>query len=160
MLPPNVSFPLMSNGYLVGSLSLAAGDVRVRIDGGSWVNRSPVPSVVSGFVDIALTNGERAAKKVEFALHDQDGSDFDDAAALLIDDSEEMADTILTRDFSEVEESAPEHCLATVGLAVLEWEISLDGQTLTIYRTDGSTVHYTKDLTNREGTGEVITGVA
>jgi hypothetical protein len=67
-----------------------------------------------------------------------------------------MADAILSRNVSNVESTAPEHCLATIVLAMLENSIS--GATLTIKRTDGSTTHYTKTLTTN-ASADPITGV-
>ena len=67
-----------------------------------------------------------------------------------------MADAILSRNVSNVEATAPEHCLATIILSMLEHAIS--GNTLTIRRTDGSTVHYTKTLTTNAAANP-ITGV-
>jgi hypothetical protein len=68
-----------------------------------------------------------------------------------------IADSILTRNVSNVEASADEHTLATAILSLLEWEIS--GGDLIIKRTDGTTVHYTKTLSSATGTGDVITGL-
>lgn len=68
-----------------------------------------------------------------------------------------LADEILKRNVSNVESTAGEHTLATVILAMLEWEIS--GSDLVIKRTDGSTVHYTKTLSSATGSGDVITGL-
>ena len=67
-----------------------------------------------------------------------------------------LADAILSRNVSNVEATAPEHCLATIVLAMLEHTIS--GTTLTIRRTNGSTTHYTKTLTTSAG-ADPITGI-
>ena len=56
-----------------------------------------------------------------------------------------IADTLLTRNVSNVEGTAAEHTLCTVILASLEMAIS--GTTMTIKRTDGTTTHYTKTVT-------------
>jgi hypothetical protein len=68
-----------------------------------------------------------------------------------------IADSILSRNVSNVESTAGEHTLATAILSMLEWEIS--GSNLIIKRTDGTTVHYTKVLSSATGTGDVITGL-
>lgn len=70
---------------------------------------------------------------------------------------ESIADSILSRNVSNVEATAGEHTLATAILGMLEWEIS--GNDLIIKRTDGTTVHYTKTLSSATGTGDVITGL-
>lgn len=70
----------------------------------------------------------------------------------------DTADSVLTRNASNVEASAGEHTLCTVILAMLENSIS--GTTLTIKRTNGSTTHYTKTLTTTPaGSADVITGI-
>lgn len=71
--------------------------------------------------------------------------------------SDAIADRILLRNVSNVESTAGEHTLATVVLAMLEWEIS--GSDLVIKRTDGSTVHYTKTLSSAVSSGDIITGL-
>lgn len=68
-----------------------------------------------------------------------------------------IADSILTRNVSNVEATADEHTLATAILSLLEWSIS--GGDLIIKRTDGTTTHYTKTLSSATGTGDVITGL-
>lgn len=68
----------------------------------------------------------------------------------------DLADLILSRNVSNVESTAPEHCLATIVLAMLENSIS--GSTLTIRRTNGSTTHYTKTLTT-DVSAVPITGI-
>ncbi len=61
----------------------------------------------------------------------------------------EIADAILSRNVSNVESSCPEHCLASIVLAALEWSNS--GGNWVIYRTDGTTTHLTKTLTATPG---------
>lgn len=78
-------------------------------------------------------------------------------AALNTAGNEAVADTVLSRNVSNVEATAGEHTLATAILGMLEWEIS--GNDLIIKRTDGTTVHYTKTLSSATGTGDVITGL-
>ncbi len=67
-----------------------------------------------------------------------------------------IADTLLARNVSNVEGSAPEHSLTTLVLAMLE--SSRSGTTWTIKRTDGSTTHATKTLTV-DANADPITGV-
>lgn len=84
-LPASIAVPLLVNGSLVGATTLAAGDVRVRIDGGSWAARATVPTVTEGSAFIELTNDELAADSVvEFRFQDQDGVEFDDTVAVLL----------------------------------------------------------------------------
>lgn len=71
-------------------------------------------------------------------------------------DGTAVADSVLTRNASNVEATAGEHTLCTLILANMEFSIS--GDTLTIKRTDGSTTHYTKTLTTSPG-ADPITGI-
>ncbi|MFN7318923.1 MAG: hypothetical protein ACK5S6_05395 [bacterium] len=71
-------------------------------------------------------------------------------------DATSISDALLSRNVSNVESTCPEHCLATIVLAMLEHAIS--GNTLTIKRTNGSTTHVTKTLTSDAGAAP-ITGV-
>jgi hypothetical protein len=66
------------------------------------------------------------------------------------------ADTILSRNVSNIETTMPEHCLGTIILAMLEHSIS--GSTLTIKGTDGSTTRFTKTLTTN-ASADPITGI-
>jgi hypothetical protein len=67
-----------------------------------------------------------------------------------------IADAVLMRNVSGVEQQMPEHCLGTIVLATLEHSIS--GGTLTIKRADGSTTLYTKTLTS-DPAADPITGI-
>lgn len=69
-----------------------------------------------------------------------------------------IADAVLSRNVSNVESSAAEHTLCTIILATLEAARTSD-TTLTIYRTDGSTTHATKTLT-QDSDAEPITGIS
>lgn len=69
----------------------------------------------------------------------------------------ELADAILSRNVSNVESSIDEHTLGTIILSLLEWSIS--GSTLTIKRTDGTTVHFTKTISSANSGDQVITGL-
>ncbi len=59
--------------------------------------------------------------------------------------AEQIADTILGRSVSLIETTAAEHSLCTIILAALESQMSANA--LTVYRTDGATVHLTKQIT-------------
>lgn len=67
-----------------------------------------------------------------------------------------IADNVLSRSVSNVETTAPEHSLATIVLALLE--MSMSGSTMTIKRTDGTTVHVTKTVTI-DANASPITGI-
>jgi hypothetical protein len=72
-------------------------------------------------------------------------------------DAEAIADTVLSRDMSEVETAAPEHSLCTIVLAALE--SSTSSTQWIIKRTDGTTTHVTKTVTT-DADAEPITGVS
>ncbi len=67
-----------------------------------------------------------------------------------------IADAVLMRNVSGVEQMMPEHCLGTIVLAALENSIS--GTTLTIKRTNGTTTHFTKTVTV-DAAADPITGI-
>lgn len=69
----------------------------------------------------------------------------------------EIADSLLSRNVSNVEATAGEHTFCTIVLATLEWDASVSN-VLTIKRTDGSTTHVTK--TTASAAGNPITSVS
>lgn len=85
------------------------------------------------------------------------------AAAAATDFGTEVADAILSRSVATVEGSAPEHCLATIVLMMLETVIVgatvNDTGTLRIKRTNGSTTHYDKTI-SISNTAKPIVAVA
>lgn len=84
-------------------------------------------------------------------------ADFGTASGLRT--ANDLSDSVLSRNVSNVEGTMGEHTLGTIILAMLENAIS--GTTLTIYRTNGTTTHATKTLTKTAAsTADVITGVA
>lgn len=121
--------------------SLVATAGNIEADTQDIQNRLPA-TLVSGRMDCSV--GAMAANVVT-------------ASALATDAAQEIADTLLARNVSNVESSAGEHTLCTIVLAMLEHSIS-EG-TMTIYRTDGSTTHATKTLTSSSG-AEPITGIS
>lgn len=70
-----------------------------------------------------------------------------------VETSVEIADSILARDASAVEDTAGEHSLCGLILSVLEWSIA--GNTLTIKKTDGTTTFLTKTLTTTAGAAPI-----
>lgn len=73
-------------------------------------------------------------------------STFDHTADFVtLADADVVADAVLSRNLSNVEVGLGEHTLGTIVLMGLESQAS--GNTLTIYRTNGSTQHITKTLT-------------
>lgn len=69
----------------------------------------------------------------------------------------EIADAALSRSVAEVESTAGAYSLTTLVLAALESKLNAD-KTWTIYRTDGETVHVTKNVDTDSNTIPV-TGV-
>lgn len=106
-----------------------------------------------GFAAVTLTTAT-------FSVYGQPATDrlvdlIDEPNATALD---AISDAVLTRNVSNVEASVDEHTLATMILGALEWSIS--GSVLTIKRTDGTTVHYTKAISSASSGGQVITGLA
>ncbi len=78
------------------------------------------------------------------------------AMALLPEERAALADVVLARSVSHAETAAAEHSLCTVVLAALE--SALAGDTWTIRRSDGNSVHVVKTVT-RDPHASPITGV-
>ena len=68
-----------------------------------------------------------------------------------------IADAALSRSVSNVEATAAEHSLTTLILGALESKLNAD-KTWSIYRTDGETLHATKNVTTNAA-AEPVTGV-
>ena len=74
-----------------------------------------------------------------------------------VPDANQIADAALSRSVSNVEATAAEHSLTTLVLGALESKLNTD-KTWSIYRTDGETLHATKNVTTNVS-AEPITGV-
>lgn len=121
----------------------ARNNIRDSITGGAYALQTDASGYVkvssgTGTGQISLTSGVASVAVASIA------SNAITAASLASDAGAEIADAVLSRNVSNVEGSAPEHCLATIVLGGLESDIS--STTWTIKRTDGSTTHYTKTL--------------
>ena len=79
------------------------------------------------------------------------------AAAIAAAAANEIADAVLLRSYSHVEDTAGDHSLAALIAGALESAIA--GTTWTIYKTDGVTTMLTKTVAT-DGAAEPITGVA
>ena len=72
-------------------------------------------------------------------------------------DDADLADAILARSVATVEGTMPEHCLGSLVLLALEWEIIPgDPPILRVKRTDGTTTHFDKTL-GTSASAEAIT---
>ncbi len=69
----------------------------------------------------------------------------------------QIADAALSRSVANVEATAAEHSLTTLILGALESKLNAD-KTWSIYRTDGQTLHATKNVSTDAG-AEPVTGV-
>lgn len=74
--------------------------------------------------------------------------------AIAASERDAVADAVLVRNVSNVETTAGEHTLCTTILAGLEFAVS--GNTLTIYETDGATVHATKTLSTSASADPIV----
>lgn len=79
------------------------------------------------------------------------------AASIAAAAANEIADAVLLRSYSHVEDTAGDHSLAALIAGALESAIA--GTTWTIYKTDGVTTMLTKTVAT-DGAAEPITGVA
>lgn len=151
------------------SVTLAAGDVKVSKDGGAFLNIGTLPLEIgtTGVLTVALTADEMNADRVAVLFHDALGSEWQDLLVTIhtvttnqIDDlatatAKEIADEVLKRGVSNVEDSADATSLTALILAAFESAVS--GTTWTIRKTGGGTFT-TKTVTVDSG-ADPITGV-
>lgn len=83
---------------------------------------------------------------------DQSSADFSDSYY------DAVADAVLSRNVSNVEDGLAQHTLGGAILGQLEWSIDGSGN-LTVYKTDGATELYTKVVNSAVSDGNVITGL-
>lgn len=83
---------------------------------------------------------------------DQSSADFSN------DYYDAVADAVLSRNVSNVEDGLAQHTLGGAILGQLEWSIDGSGN-LTVYKTDGTTELYTKVVNSAVSDGNVITGL-
>lgn len=135
-----ISTDAVDNNALADS---ARNNIRDSITGGAYALQTDASGYVkvssgTGTGQISLTSGVASVAVASIAANAIT------AASLAADAGTEIADAVLTRNVSNGEGSAPEHCLLTIVLGMLESDIS--STTWTIKRTDGSTTHYVKTL--------------
>jgi hypothetical protein len=149
-----------------GALPVDNGVMSQRLDGtlsprtGHYLASFPV-ATVNGFspgafftVVVEATIGGVLTKQVVMILRVMAAES--DAGKVTVD-NEAIADTVLSRNVSEVEAGAAEHSLCTIVLASLESSIS--STEWIIRRTDGATVHATKIVTT-DPNAEPVTGIS
>lgn len=113
-------------------------------------------ATIRGAVGMASANLDTQLSTIDTVVGSILADTGTDGVVLSTTTLQSIADTLLARNVSNVEGSAPEHSLTTLVLAMLE--SSRSGTTWTIKRTDGSTTHATKTLTV-DADADPITGV-
>lgn len=155
---------------LVSGLSFAAGDVKISKDEGAAANTTNLPSEIgtTGTYKLQLTATEMEAKRVTIRVADQGTKTWQDitlcietlghASAQFPDNFDDIAEAIYIKDVDDVEATAPIHSLAGLVLKGVS-RIDFDdvANTITIYRTDGTTVFFTQ--TTQQGNVQPITDV-
>lgn len=135
----------------------ASGDTKIMKDEGAWANTTNgFVSESDGMYSLALTATEMQCARLTLKIVDQDATKlwldqiveietFGHASAQFPDDYNDIADAILKRDVDQVEGSAPDHSLTGLILKGVS-RIAFDdvANTLTVYRTDGTTVFFTQ----------------
>ena len=158
----------MHNNIATTAVTTAVtGDFRLVKNGtAATLSGATVTHDANGYYTIALTTGDTDTvgrldigvgnTAMSMAMHRHSvvlAGVFD---TLITNGFGDLANTILSRNVSNVETTMPEHCLGTIVLALLEHAIS--GTTLTIRGTDGSTTRFTKTLTTNAA-ADPITGI-
>ena len=144
----------VANGYY--SLELTAGNTdtagRLRIT----VNVAGALPVWHDFfvLPAQVYDALVGTDKLEVDLRQWNGAD----VSPLADERNALADTLLSRDVANVEDTAGDHSLCYVVLATAESNTVDNPGKLTVYKTDGVTEFVQKNLTTDEN-ADPITGV-
>jgi hypothetical protein len=145
------------------SAVLAAGDVKISKDGGTFANVTNLPTQIgsTGWWKITLTATELTCKKAIIEIVDQTSTKIWNDTGFVVDtyghasamhefsrsqNVNDIADVILQRDVDNVEDSAPDHSLAGVILKQMS-RVRISGSTMTIYKTDGTTTFAQQTVT-------------
>jgi len=71
------------SGDFVTSATIAAGDVKVQIDGGTAANVTTLPTFTNGLLQVTLSTAEMTGKQIVVCWSDQDGPAFDGDSAVI-----------------------------------------------------------------------------
>lgn len=183
----HIRIPLTKRGSVdhaaSGDWTPASGDVRVRIDGGSWANIGTLPTASAtgsnagqSFWEFQFTGAELSGKQIAVAIGDassgkaveDDGfiiETFGHASAMYpydvsADNSAQeltdIADAVLKRDWTSITGEPPARSIWSALRKIRNrWTVT-GGNTLTVYREDDSTQAYTEAVTS--AAGNPITG--
>jgi hypothetical protein len=136
---------------LSNTMVASEGMLTIMLKGAT--NMAPVVAELE-IVDVDILDS------VRFGLSALPNADFGTSTGLRT--ANDISDAVLSRNVSNVQGTMGEHTLGTVILAMLESAITGTGNpaTLTIYRTDGTTTHVSKNVnTTAASTANVITSV-
>lgn len=125
------------------SVTLAAGDIQVSKDGGSFSNITTLPTEISttGVLPVALTATEMNADRIVVRFHDAAGDEWQDLLVTIETETVQINDLVIPT----ITDSVPaDGSLPTVNQALyMIWQFlsekSVSGTTLTVKKADGST---------------------
>lgn len=180
----HIRVPLVKRGSVDHAASAdwtpAAGDVRVRADGGAWANITTLPTAsASGsnagqaMWEFTFTGAELTGKQIQVVIGDAAAGKaveddafiietFGNASAMYPQDIgtdntaqqlTDIADAILKRDFTAVTGEARRSLMNAVRKLLNKWSVS--GGTMTVTKEDDATTAYTETLTTAAGADSI-----
>lgn len=165
----SVKFKLYNPAGTAGltGVTWAAGDVKISKDGGAFANATNNPTAIAeGWYTITFTAAELSAKQIIVQIEDAEGTwletgfiieTYASASSQFPDNNNAIADAVLIRDLDQVEVAAPVHSLASAALKQVSRVVIDDtANTVTVYRTDGSTAKYTQAITQTASINPII----
>jgi hypothetical protein len=146
-----------SAGAATGTIVLDASASPVN----DYYNGMIVAATIDGNVEVRTVTDYVGGTKTATVTPDWTvAPDADDTFDLYLPEGmhpDPMADVVLARGVQGVEAVADEFSLASIVLLLLQWDTTTTPGTLTVKRTDGTTVHLTRTLTSSP-TAELTTG--
>lgn len=155
-----------STGQFQASPTLAAGDVKVSIDGGALANLTTLPTVTpaaSIWVKVTVSVSEMTGDNILVQFIDAAGAEWNDVAATIqtvtkqnddllstsATDLNSIADALLKRDMSAVTGEAARSLLNALRFLRNKWSITAG--TLTVTKEDDTTTAWTAAVTTAAG---------
>ncbi|KKN25965.1 hypothetical protein LCGC14_0879340 [marine sediment metagenome] len=144
----------VSVGAMAADVVTAAAIANAAIDAATFAAGAiDAAAIANGAID-AATFAAGAIDAAAIANGAIDAATFAagaiDAGALAADAANEIADAVFQRDMDAVEAGAPKHSLASAVLKAVS-RIRDNAGSLEVYRTDGTTIHFTQVVTTDAG---------
>lgn len=132
--------------------TLAAGDVKVSIDGGAFANLTTLPVVTPAggrAVKVSMAQSEMNGDNIIIQFSDASGAEWCDLGIVINTSTQQISELFLGTELSDsinADGSMPTPAQALYGIYQFLTEKSLSGTTLTVNKPDGSTALMTFTL--------------